>query len=138
LPKINPIEIFRKRKMTWYCGHAILWARYLDGNQNEYIVWENIYLTKANNSTEAEKQIAVSAIAACDPDGLEFDGRPAQWKYGGIRKVIEISVSDFLIGQIDEDWGDTIELTWNQYVVPDKESLNKLISGESANVIYDE
>lgn len=123
--------------MTWYCGHAILWARYLDGNQNEYIVWENIYLTEANDSTEAEKQIEVSVISACEPDGLEFDGRPAQWEYGGIRKVIEISVSDFLIGQIDEDWGDTIELTWNQYVVPNKESLDKLISGEPADVTYD-
>jgi hypothetical protein len=33
---------------------------------------------------------------------------------------------------------DVAELTWNEFTVPDKESLDKLISGEPVNIRYDE
>ena len=48
-----------------------------------------------------------------------------------------MSLSEFLIGHIDEVWSEPIELTYSEFSVPDHLSLDALIAGQSVNVNYE-
>jgi hypothetical protein len=123
----------------YYIAHIIIWVRYKDENQNEYPVWENIYLIRADTEEEAwDKAEREGRGYPSSKDDLTVDGRPAEWVYGGVRKVIHSISGDSMNVQIDFMHEDVAELTWNEFTVPDRESLDKLISGDSVNVSYDE
>jgi hypothetical protein len=124
---------------SYYIAHVIIWVRYKDGNQNEYPVWENIYIIKADSDEEArEKAEREGRAYPSSDDDLTVDGRPAEWIYGGVRKVIHSISGNSINVEIDLMLEDVAELTWNEFTVPDKESLDKLISGEPVNIRYDE
>ena len=40
----------------WYCVHALLYFRYVDGNQADYTVWEHLYLVAASSPREAHEK----------------------------------------------------------------------------------
>jgi Domain of unknown function (DUF4288) len=128
-----------RRTENLFCAHVIIWMKYKDENQNDYPIWENVYLVKAESEDEAWEKAERRGKEECEnDDGLEVDGRPARWIYGGVRKLISVIEASFLECNIHENCEDIIELTWNEFTVPDKESLDKLISGDSVNVNYDE
>lgn len=123
----------------WFCAHVIIWQQYKDGIQDDYGIWENIYLVKADTAEEAWQKAECKGIEITEhDDGLEINGRPARWVYGGVRKLITAIDSSFFECKIHEVMENIIELTWNEYTVPDKQSLDKLIAGDSVNVNYEE
>lgn len=122
-----------------FCAHVVIWMKYKDGVQNEYPIWENVYLVKANTEDEAWEKAEKKGREECeDDDGLEVDGRPARWTYGGVRKLISVIDISFFECKIHESMEDIIELTWSEFTVLDKISLDKLIAGESVIINYDE
>jgi hypothetical protein len=126
-------------KNPYYIAHVIIWVRFKDGNQDEYPVWENIYIIKADSDKEAwEKAEREGRIYPSSDDDLTVDGRPAEWIFGGVRKVIHSISGSSINVQIDLMQENIAELTWNEFTVPDKETLDKLISGEPVNIRYDE
>lgn len=128
-----------ERIKCWFCAHVIIWMKYKDGIQDEYPLWENVYLIKANTEDEAWEKAEKKGREECeDDDGLEVDGRPARWTYGGVRKLISVIDSGCFECQIDESMEDIIELTWSEFSVPDKASLDKLIDGKPVIINYDE
>lgn len=123
----------------YYIAHVIIWVRYKDGNQDDYPVWENVYLIKADTNEEAwEKAEKEGRSYPSSNDDLTFDDRPAEWIYGGVRKVIHSISGDSINVQIDLMHEDVAELTWNEFTLPDKESLDKLIAGKPVSIRYDE
>jgi hypothetical protein len=127
-----------KRVRDLFCAHVIIWMKYEDGNQNEYPIWENVYLIRAESEDGAWNKAECRGKEECEDDDLEVDGRPARWTYGGVRKLISVIEASFLECSIHESCEDIIELTWNEFTVTDKESLDKLIAGEPVNIRYDE
>jgi Domain of unknown function (DUF4288) len=132
-------EVKATSENIYYLAHVIFWVRYKEGTQDDYPVWENIYLIKAKDSDEAwEKAEREGRNYSSPNEGLIVDRRSAEWTYGGVRKVIHALYGDFIRVDMDEFLDDVAELTWNEFTVPDKQSLDKLIAGEPVNVNYDE
>ena len=42
--------------MTWYSASAIFYFEYKDGKQDDYLVWENVYLLEASSVDEARSK----------------------------------------------------------------------------------
>jgi hypothetical protein len=123
---------------TYYIAHIIFWVQYNEGPQDDYPIWENIYLIIAKDSDEAWEKAEREGREYPDPnEDLTVDGRAAEWVYGGVRKINDFIQGRFTRVDMDEFLEDVAELTWNEYTVPDKASLDKLIAGEPVNVNYD-
>ena len=117
--------------MKWYAAHAVMYVKWKQGRQNVFPVWENVLLIKAKDGRAALRLARARAREdAGDSRGsLVWDGRPAVWKFGGIRKVIacQEEASQPTHGQ---------ELTYSEFLVGSRRELEKLIKGKSARVDY--
>ena len=121
----------------WYAAHAIFLFEFKDGDQNEFSIWDNVYLIDANSSHTAYKKAELFAKKdEGDDDGsLTLNNRLVYLKYYGIRKLI--TVSNF---NANEDIpGDGAEVTFSKYSVKNQSDLKKLVKGCSVPVyFYDE
>lgn len=119
--------------MKWFAAHAILTTRFKDGEQRFFPVTENVYLIAAATVEEARAKAAKRAIQSeGDSRGsYNYEGRPAILKFEGIRKLIECEESDR--APLDGD-----EITYSNYEVGNTEDLQKLVTGESVNLRYEE
>lgn len=117
--------------MTWYTAHGIMYVKFRDGNQDKYPILENVILLNADSDEQALK----FAEERCKEDEIysdfEWGNRPADMLFAGIRKIIECCDSE-------DTPSHGIEMTYSQMEVDDKESLNKLVEGESVLVRYEE
>jgi hypothetical protein len=118
----------------WYAAHVILHVRFLQGRQSQYPVWENVYLVCARGPKDAQRRaetIARKLTATTDPS-FSWDGRPAQWVFSGIRKLVAVDhvSSSGVLGNGDE-------LTYSEFTVPNKAQLRRLVAGRRASLSYD-
>lgn len=122
--------------MTWYSASAVFYFEYKDGNQDEYLVWENTYLLEASSDEEARSKAEVYARQyEGDSSGtLNLAGRPVTQKYCGIRKLMETTNSITL----EKNSLEGAEVTFSEFVLKDRDSLNRLVSGHSVEVLYQE
>lgn len=122
--------------MAWYSASAIFFFEYKDGKQDDYLVWENTYLLEANSVEEArEKAEKYARQYEGDSSGtLTLEGRPVTQKYGGIRKLLTTTNSI----NIEEGALEGAEITYSEFVVKDRKSLDDLIKGKSVKVVYQE
>jgi hypothetical protein len=128
-----------KYDVGYFCAHIILWMKDKDGVQKEYPFWENIYIVKARNISEAKKKAERCGIEEAEPDdGLEVNGKPAKWTYGGVKKITNIIDNSIFECEMHEILKDVAEVTWGEFSVPNKATLDKLISGELVSSNYDE
>src|SRR5438445_575620 len=120
----------------WYAAHVIMNVEFNDpADQTSYPFWENIVLVEADSEDDAWDQ-AERLGRDEETDGavgLRWNGRPARWKFAGVRKVIECR-SD----EPDERPTHGAEVSYSQMSVPDKESLAKLVQGKAVEVRYEE
>lgn len=122
--------------MTWYAAHTIM-AFVLKGQeQEEFSVWENIYLIEAETPNKAcEKAEEYARVFEGDSDGtLTVNDKPATLQYQGIRKLITISN----INDESDVPGDGAEISYSSFVVKNREELNNLVSGEPVNILYED
>jgi hypothetical protein len=124
----------REYDMSWYAASVIMYVQFKDGRQDKYPIWENILLVDATTPDEAlSKAEGYGKEGEGDSDGsLSWEKRPAEWVYGGIRKLIEISNPTDILNKP----GDGAEVTYSEFEVKDKDSLAKLIGGKSVIVHY--
>jgi hypothetical protein len=87
--------------VPWFAAHIIEYLKCLDGDQAEFMAWENIVLLEAPDADEAWRMAEARAGEAATPedslylaDGRpcnRFGDRPARWLNGGVRKIIAVS-----------------------------------------------
>lgn len=117
--------------MKWFAAHNIFYFRFKDGVQDTYPVWENIYLIEADGFDEArDKAAALGQQSAGDSSGtLHFVERPAELVFAGVRKVVSCV-------EEDERPKDGTEITYSDFEVADRASLDDLAQGRSVVVRY--
>jgi hypothetical protein len=120
--------------MPWFAASVIMHIRYKDGIQDKYPVWENVLLIDAPTSEEAlQKAERAGREREGDSDGsLTWEGRPAEWVYSGIRKLITVSNPN----SIENIPDDGAEVSYSEFEVPDDISLSRLVKGEEVPVLY--
>jgi hypothetical protein len=127
----DPIE--EETRETWYAAHVLLYVELLDGAQDHYTVWENIYLISAQSDAEAfDRAEALGRLEekADEDSGHTADGRPARFRYAGIRRLAECI--DFENGPEDGR-----EVTYIEYTVRRKKALDMLLATQACPVVIE-
>jgi hypothetical protein len=109
-----------------------MYVRFKDGQQGHYPVWENVLLVEADSDALAEERAReLAGLDAGDSDGtFRWNGRPAEWVFAGIRKILTVSHrSDAVPGHGDE-------ITYSEFGVRDENTLQDLVAGRSVSIEY--
>jgi Domain of unknown function (DUF4288) len=117
----------------WYAAHIVMYVTFKHGMQDYYPVWENIVLIKARSEHDAfAKAEKIGRDGEGDTDGsFRWEGRKARWGFGGVRKLVRCQDSD-------RRPGDQTEVTYQQFIVPTKEALDRLLDADAVMLTVDD
>ncbi len=120
--------------MIWFSCHVVMSVRFKDGAQENFPVWENIYLIQADDAEAAvEKAVQIGLSLEGDSNGsFVWDERPAKWVFAGVRKCIKIVHSS----QQSNSPTDGVELTYLDLRFEDEEKLRAFVEGDEAKAIF--
>lgn len=122
----------------WYSVHAIFYFELVDGNQESYLVHENVYLISAATGEAVEeeaKRIATDNEDSNDDGHLEVNGEKARYRFAGIRKIIEAQT----VPEPDDELSTNgREITYSVMEVDTIDEVKALAAGEMVNVLYRE
>ncbi len=127
----NKLKRSERKPMSWYAAHAIMYVKFKEGSQDSYPFWENIILVEADSNDEAALK-ATKRAKENEGDSkstFTWSGRPAQWCFAGIRKLITCE-------DPNSKPSDGTEITYLEMEVSDEDSFSKLINGEPVEVRY--
>jgi hypothetical protein len=117
----------------WYCVHALHVFEYLDGKQDDYLIWEHLYLIQASSPKDANRK--GNARAHQDesrPDqGLMRNDRPARLRFAKIYKVVDCQDLD-----ANNNPTDGTELSYSEYLLSNEAEFEKLLANEPAKLEY--
>ena len=119
--------------MSWFAAHAIMYFQLTDGPQDNFQVYENVFIVQAGSPDEARtkaRDLARREEGDCN-GSLRAGDRPARMVFGSIRQVVAVS-HERADGQI----GDGDEITYSEFVVADRAGLDKLLAAENVEVLY--
>ena len=123
--------------MSWYTAHLITYFKLKNAPQDTYTVWENVVLVEAINEAEAMAKAEDfgkhEAELGAEDKTLTVNDQPAEIIFAGVRKISTV----FHKGQ-DATLQSGDEVTFNEFVVTEKESIKKLVEGEEVTVNYTE
>jgi hypothetical protein len=118
--------------MNWYAVHAIMYMECLEGEQDSYDIYENIFLIHAADFDEAEakgiRRAKEDESSGSSEDGQTWNNRPARTVFAGLRKVLCMNG--------EEQPGDGTELSYSLLTVLTKEDVRKLAADEPVDVTY--
>jgi len=119
--------------MAWYSAHLITYFKLKNVSQNSFTVWENIVLIEAVDEAEAlikaEEIGKREAKLGAEDKSLTVDDKHAETVFAGVRKIGTV----FHNGQDGKlESGD--EITFNEFAVADKQSIESLVRGEEVTV----
>lgn len=122
--------------MTWYTASIIISCRLKEGRQEVFPVYENFTLFKAGSRKEAfEKAVLYAKEYAEIDDQLQMNGKPAYWKFEGIRKLVEIR--NYLSDELDAERPENgVEVSSSYMEVDSEEELSDLAEGKAVGVRY--
>jgi hypothetical protein len=122
--------------MPWYTASIIISCRLKKGAQDIYPVYENFTLFEATSRKEAHEKATQYAEEYSEiDDQLQLNGKPAYWKFEGIRKLIEIR--DHLSDELDVDRPkDGVEVSYSYMEVDSEKKLKELSEGRAVKVRY--
>lgn len=116
--------------MSWWSAHLLYYSRFRDGIQDYYVVTEDIVLLQASDGAEAEaRALKIGEERKMVSDTWVCDGRPADEVFLGFRKVIQCQNPTDIPG-------DGTELSYSEFMVKDRESLERLLAGQAVAVEY--
>lgn len=117
----------------WYCASIIMMDEYKNHKQEDFPLWENLVLIKANTEKEAlEKAKRIGKIGETDFLGTyRVNNRPAQMRFVGIRDLLKCENEDF-------QPSDGTEVFYSELSVKSKQDLMKFINGKKAQVTFEE
>jgi len=118
---------------AWYAAHLIMYVKYTKHTQRTFPLFENVILISAESEEEAfaKAERCGQARAGKKDAGFTWDGKPATWVFGGVRKLT-------LCEDAEERPGDGTEITYTEMQVGSCSALRKLIEGEPVEVTYRE
>lgn len=119
----------------WYCAHAVFFYQY-DG-QDSFLVHENVYLISAEDEEVAmfkAKSIAVEYQQVGGDSSLEYNGKRAEYKFSGIKKLISVQVDSGVADSSAICSG--VELTYSVMEVESILDVERIANGESVLVSY--
>lgn len=117
--------------LNWYAAHAIMVMKFQNGQQDIYRVMENVILVSAQSDEEAAEKATLRAKedeVGLD-DGYTYDGRPIMWEFAGLRKLITCVFPN-------ERPTHGTELTYAEFELADKQTLEKYLNGDTVMVVY--
>jgi len=119
--------------MAWFAAHTIFYFEVKDGPQDSFSIWENVYLIRGIDSDDAWEKAAIWAREnEGDSDGsLLWNERPATLRFAGIRKLISVSHWE---GEGRLEHRD--EITYSEFEVADRESIDRLVAGDEVDLRY--
>jgi hypothetical protein len=136
--------ITRGGDMSWFAAHVLLYLEVDPSVDGPVSVMENVYLIEADDEDMARLKAEERGRADCGTASgtLRIEGRAAQLRYGGIRKLISPRRSvERLVQSPDEPVDlleDGTEATYSRFVVSNREDLKTLVSGQPVSVLYEE
>ena len=106
-------------------------VKFKDERQDKYPIWENVILLEAQSDEEARAKIVARAkLDEVDSQGtFTWEGRPAQWCFAGVRKLVACV-------DADERPHDGTEVTYLEMEVDSHDSFTKFTNGEAVMVQY--
>jgi hypothetical protein len=115
--------------MTWYAAHLILYVKFKQKAQQRYPLWENIVLIKAASEGEAFAKAERRGQEQAGDDGGTFrwGDEPAEWVFGGVRKLT-------LCEDEESRPGDGTEVSYLEMEVESKAALGRLLNGRPVRV----
>jgi hypothetical protein len=76
--------------MGWYAAHIVLAVEFLEGEQDRFPAWENIVLLRADHEADAWRLAEQRGLRDADEEqAFRWGGRPARWRFAGVRKLTE-------------------------------------------------
>jgi hypothetical protein len=131
--------------MSWFAAHVVLYFEVDSSAEGPISVMENVYLIEAADEDTAWLKAEERGRADCgDSNGsLTLDGKPAELRYGGVRKLISPRRSAERLVQTPDDEPvdlpeDGTEVTYSRFVVSNREDLKALASGLPVSGVYKE
>lgn len=126
--------------MGWYAASVVMYFQLKDEPQDEFYIWENVYLIEAPNGAEARRKAEYfgKLEEGDDDNSLRWNGKPARQVYGGIRKLLTCYPAIGGHSADNEKVEDGMEATYNAFTVSSREKLEAFIRGEPVEVIYEE
>lgn len=117
--------------MSWYAAHAIMYVKFKDRQQDKYPMWENILLIEAQSDQDAmTKAIARAKEDEGDSEGtFTWEGRPATWCLGGIRKLVTCEFHA-------TEPADGTEVTYLELEVSSQQDFVRFLNGETVMIKY--
>lgn len=116
--------------MSWYTAHLVTYFKLKNAPQDSYTVWENIVLIEAVDEAEAMKKAEeFGKLYEVEDKSLTVDDQPAETVFAGVRKIGTV----LLTGK-DGNLESGDEVTFNWFVLPDKQSIIDLVKGEEVTV----
>lgn len=117
--------------MPWFSASIIMYVKFKDGNQNSFPFFENIILIEVPSKKEAsEKAMQIGKSEESDYSGsFTYDERPAEMKFGGIRKIFECEC-----GLKSPNTG--TEVGYSKMAVRQESDFKDLIAGLPVKVDY--
>ena len=120
----------------WYCAHAIFYFSH--EGQESFLVHENVYLIEADDEDKAlseAKAVAAEHEDLSEDGHLEVNGNEAQYRFAGIRKLIEVELdSETGRGKLHSG----VEATYSTLEVDSLPEVERLAAGEMTTVLYRE
>jgi hypothetical protein len=115
--------------MSWYAAHVVMVVERKDPGQKHVPFWENIILVKAASEAEAFDRAEKRAREdEGDEDGsFRWDGHPARWVFGGIRKLT-------LCTDASKWPGDGSEVSYLEFEAPTREALARYLQGKPVSL----
>jgi hypothetical protein len=125
--------------MPWFVSHAILSLETIEEPRDSFMVWENLHLIEAPDPDRAWDLANERASRDATPEGEEFqadgrasdtiDGRPARWRFVGIRKLVTVS---------HEHEGDVLgpgdELSYNEFEADSLDEVEAFAQGDAVTL----
>ncbi len=117
--------------MNWYAAHAVMYVKFKDGQQATYPLWENILLIAAASDEAAmAKAILRAKEDAGDSEGtFTWEGRPAEWCFGGLRKLV-------ICESMNTHPTAGTEITYLELEVNSQADFERFMRGEAVMVKY--
>ncbi|MBI1937417.1 MAG: DUF4288 domain-containing protein [Ignavibacteriales bacterium] len=115
--------------MKWFAVHIIMYVKFKEKGQDHYPIWENIVLFRAKSVLSASKKAKKYAQQEeGDSSGtFTWENKPAKWVFAGIRKIVKCQ-------EENEQPTNGTELTYSEFSVSNKSSLNKLVQGKKVTI----
>lgn len=118
--------------MHWYLAHTIFFVKLVEGKQDEFPVWENVFLVRAKSSDVAFiKADRIAKKYEKSAKEMFYDEKPAFMLYKGIRKLV--GTENELLEVVLKD-GE--EITYSHFEVKTEKDVERLVNGEEVNILH--